>query len=58
MFTTELGRPVYPRNLLRVVETAAKAAGVETDLHTIRHSDNDHDTVVPAEGRTRISNCG
>lgn len=38
MFTTELGAPVDPRNLLRVVETAAKAAGVETDLHTIRHS--------------------
>lgn len=38
VFTTELGRPVDPRNLLRVVETAAKAAGVETDLHTIRHS--------------------
>ena len=38
VFTTELGRPVDPRNLLRVVEVAAKAAGVETDLHTIRHS--------------------
>ncbi len=38
VFTTELGGPVDPRNLLRVVEVAAKAAGVETDLHTIRHS--------------------
>lgn len=38
VFTTELGRPVDPRNLLRVVETAAKAAGVDTDLHTMRHS--------------------
>lgn len=38
VFTTELGRPVDPRNLLRVVEVAAKAAGVKTDLHTIRHS--------------------
>lgn len=38
VFTTELGGPVDPRNLLRVVETAARAAGVETDLHTIRHS--------------------
>ncbi len=38
VFTTELGRPVDPRNLLRVVEVAAKAAGVESDLHTIRHS--------------------
>lgn len=38
VFTTELGAAVDPRNLLRVIETAAKAAGVETDLHTIRHS--------------------
>lgn len=38
VFTTELGGPVDPRNLLRVVEVAAKAAGVTTDLHTIRHS--------------------
>lgn len=38
VFTTELGGPVDPRNLLRVVETAAKVAGVDTDLHTIRHS--------------------
>lgn len=38
VFTTELGGPVDPRNLLRVVEVAAKAAGVKTDLHTIRHS--------------------
>lgn len=38
VFTTELGGPVDPRNLLRVIETAAKAAGVVTDLHTLRHS--------------------
>jgi integrase len=38
VFTTEFGGPVDPRNLLRVVEVAARAAGVETDLHTIRHS--------------------
>lgn len=38
VFTTEFGGPVDPRNLLRVVEVAAKAAGVTTDLHTIRHS--------------------
>ena len=38
VFTTELGGPVDPRKLLRVVETAAKVAGVDTDLHTIRHS--------------------
>jgi hypothetical protein len=29
VFTTELGGPVDPRNLLRVIEVAAKAAGVE-----------------------------
>lgn len=38
VFTTELGSPVDPRNLLRVVEVAARSAGVQTDLHTIRHS--------------------
>lgn len=29
VFTTELGGPVDPRNLLRVIEVAAKAAGVD-----------------------------
>jgi integrase len=39
VFTTELGMPVDPRNLLRVVEVAAKAAGVEgVGVHTLRHS--------------------
>jgi integrase len=39
VFTTELGAPVDPRNLLRVVEVAAKAAGVEgVGVHTLRHS--------------------
>ena len=39
MFTTELGGPVDPRNLLRVIEVAAKAAGVEgVGVHTLRHS--------------------
>jgi integrase len=39
VFTTELGAPVDPRNLLRVIETAAKTAGVEgVGLHTLRHS--------------------
>jgi integrase len=39
VFTTELGRPVDPRNLLRTMEVAAKAAGVnDVGLHTIRHS--------------------
>ncbi|WP_145013228.1 tyrosine-type recombinase/integrase [Mycobacterium marseillense] len=39
VFTTELGGPVDPRNLLRVLEVAAKAAGVEgIGVHTLRHS--------------------
>ena len=39
MFTTELGTPVDPRNLLRLIEGAAKAAGVEgVGIHTLRHS--------------------
>jgi integrase len=39
VFPTELGRPVEPRNLLRVIETAAKSAGIENiGVHTLRHS--------------------
>ena len=39
VFTTELGGPVDPRNLLRVLEGAAAAAGVEgAGVHTLRHS--------------------
>lgn len=39
IFTTELGRPVDPRNFLRVMETAANAAGVQSvGIHTLRHS--------------------
>jgi integrase len=39
VFTTELGGPVDPRNLLRLVEAAAKTAGVEgVGVHTLRHS--------------------
>jgi integrase len=39
VFTNEFGGPVEPRNLLRVIETAAKAAGVEgIGVHTLRHS--------------------
>jgi integrase len=39
VFTTELGTPVDPRNLLRVIEAAAKAAGVAgVGVHTLRHS--------------------
>jgi integrase len=39
VFTTELGGPVDPRNLLRVIEVAAKPAGVtDVGVHTLRHS--------------------
>jgi integrase len=39
IFTTEFGGPFDPRNLLRVIEVAAKAAGVEgIGVHTLRHS--------------------
>jgi integrase len=39
VFTTELGGPVDPRNLLRVIEAASRAAGVEdVGVHTLRHS--------------------
>ena len=38
-FTTELGGPVDPRNLLRVIEVAPKAVGVtDVGVHTLRHS--------------------
>ena len=33
VFTTELGTPVDPRNLLRVIEAAAKTAGIEGRRH-------------------------
>ena len=39
VFTTEFGAPVDPRNLLQVIETAAKTAGVDgVGIHTLRHS--------------------
>jgi integrase len=39
VFTTELGGPVDPRNLLRVIEVAARAAKVKgVGVHTLRHS--------------------
>jgi site-specific recombinase XerD len=39
VFTTQLGGLVDPRNLLRVIEAAARAAGVEdVGVHTLRHS--------------------
>jgi integrase len=39
VFTTELGGSVDPRNLLRVVESAAKRAGLDdVGVHTLRHS--------------------
>jgi integrase len=39
VFTNEFGGPVEPRNLLRVIETAAEVAGAEgIGVHTLRHS--------------------
>ena len=39
VFTTEMGSPVDPRNLLRVVEKAARDAGLDgVGVHTLRHS--------------------
>lgn len=39
VFTTELGGPVDPRNLLRVIEVASRAASVVgVGVHTLRHS--------------------
>jgi integrase len=39
VFTTELGGPVDPRNLLRVIEMASRAAKVDgVGVHTLRHS--------------------
>jgi integrase len=39
VFTTELGVPVDPRNLLRVIEVAARTAKVDgVGVHTLRHS--------------------
>jgi integrase len=39
VFTTEFGRPVEPRNILRTAALAAKKAGVEgVGVHTLRHS--------------------
>lgn len=39
VFTTELGTPVDPRNILRTVQTAASKAGIgRIGVHTLRHS--------------------
>ncbi|MDO3110422.1 tyrosine-type recombinase/integrase [Mycobacteroides abscessus] len=40
VFTTEFGRPLDPRNVLRTVQTAAKKLGLpaDTGVHTLRHS--------------------
>ena len=39
VFTTELGTPVEPRNILRTVEMAAAKAGMDgVGVHTLRHS--------------------
>jgi integrase len=51
VFTTELGRPIDPRNLLRVLETAAAAVGIAgAGVHTLRHSA----AVAWLEGGTHI----
>ncbi|MGW8565847.1 tyrosine-type recombinase/integrase [Isoptericola sp. NPDC055881] len=39
VFTTDLGRPLDPRNALRALTTAAKRSGLEdVGLHTLRHT--------------------
>jgi site-specific recombinase XerD len=39
VFTTETGQPVDPRNLYRVVQTAAARAGLKhVGVHSLRHS--------------------
>ena len=39
VFTNQLGGPVEPRNLLRVIETAAAKVGAAgVGVHTLRHS--------------------
>ena len=39
VFTTELGGPVDPRNVLRTIEQAAAKAGIDNvGVHTLRHS--------------------
>jgi integrase len=51
VFTTAAGTMVDPRNMLRVVEVAAKAAGIEgAGAHTLRHSA----AVVLLEGGAHI----
>jgi integrase len=39
VFATEFGTPVEPRNLLRIIEAAAKKTGLDgIGVHTLRHS--------------------
>jgi integrase len=39
VFTTETGRPMDPRNVLRALTTAASKAGLSgVNVHTLRHS--------------------
>jgi integrase len=39
VFTTALGHKVEPRNILRIIETAAKTAGIaDVGVHILRHS--------------------
>jgi integrase len=51
VFTTELGRPCEPRNLLRVMEAAAEKVGLTgVGVHSLRHSV----AVALLEGGTHI----
>jgi site-specific recombinase XerD len=36
--TTELGKPVEPRNILRTMELASARAGVPAVVHSLRHA--------------------
>lgn len=39
VFTTEFGKPVEPRNVLRTIKTAAAKSGIDNvGVHTLRHS--------------------
>ena len=43
VFTTETGRPIDPRNVLRAITTAATKAGLAgVNVHTLRHSAATH----------------
>ena len=38
VFSTQLGTPIEPRNALRSLQRIAERAGLDTTLHTLRHS--------------------